>query len=237
MVAFVKTKNPNVLNIEEIAKQFIEVGNKYNIRGDIAFCQSIIETGWFKFDGGTAVTPNQYNYCGLGVTSKGVKGVIFNSVKEGVTAQIQHLFAYATKNSIPAGEILLDPRFKYVTRGVAPTWEGLSNRWAANPNYGTHILSIYNQLLSTKTQETKTQVTTPTKTETTTKTTNTTATNATNTTAKKDVLMTKTTINNASYNSVIVDGKGYVAVSDVATSLNMKALFDTKTKEIIFVKK
>src|SRR5690606_2973811 len=140
------SKNPDAKDIEEIAKQFIDVGEKYGIRGDIAFCQSIIETGWFKFDGGTAVTPDQHNYCGLGVTSKGMKGHSFVTVKEGVTAQIQHLFAYACKDAIPNGEFIVDPRFKYVTRGVAPHWEDLSNRWAMNANYGVHILSIYQQL-------------------------------------------------------------------------------------------
>src|SRR5690606_14576785 len=146
----VKAKNPNAQDIEEIAKQFIEVGNKYNIRGDVAFAQSIIETGWFKFDGGTAVTPDQHNYCGLGVVSKGVKGNSFDTVKDGVTAQIQHLYAYANKLAIPSDEEMLDPRFKYVTRGVAPHWEDLNNRWAMNNNYGQHIISIYNQLVDFK---------------------------------------------------------------------------------------
>ena len=147
MSAFVKSKNPNAQDIDEIAKAFIEVGNKYGVRGDVAFCQSILETGWFKFDGGTAVTPDQHNYCGLGVTSKGVKGHSFPTVEAGVTAQIQHLFAYATKDDLPQGEELIDPRFQYVTRGIAPHWEDLNMRWAMNNNYGQHIMSIYDQLL------------------------------------------------------------------------------------------
>lgn len=150
MVAFVKQRFAYATDIEEIAKQFTQVGNTYGIRGDVAFCQSIIETGWFKFDGGTAVTPDQHNYCGMGVTSKGMKGNEFATVRDGVTAQIQHIFAYASKDSIPNGEINLDPRFKYVTRGIAPHWEDLSNRWAMNANYGTHILSMYEQLVEFK---------------------------------------------------------------------------------------
>lgn len=146
MSAFVKSKNPDAQDIDEIAKAFIEVGSKYGIRGDIAFAQSIIETGWFKFDGGTAVTPNQHNYCGLGVTSLGVKGHSFDTVEDGVTAQIQHLYAYATKDELPKGEKLIDSRFKYVTRGVAPHWEDLNMRWAMNDNYGQHIISIYNEM-------------------------------------------------------------------------------------------
>ena len=129
MVKFVIEKNPNAQEIEEIANAFIEVGNKYGVRGDIAFSQSILETGWFKFDGGTAVTPDQHNYGGLGVTSKGIKGNEFATVEEGVTAQIQHLFAYATTNELPEGEILVDQRFKWVKRGTAPHWEDLSGTW------------------------------------------------------------------------------------------------------------
>jgi N-acetylmuramoyl-L-alanine amidase len=148
MVAFAKTVNPEAQDLEEIAKSFIEVGNKYGVRGDVAFCQSLIETGWFKFDGGTAVTPDQHNYCGMGVTSKGMKGNSFDTVRDGVTAQIQHLYAYATKLPIPSDDKLLDPRFKYVTRGIAPHWEDLSNRWAMNENYGKHILSLYVRLVT-----------------------------------------------------------------------------------------
>ncbi len=146
MAEFVKVKNPYAKDIDEIAKAFISVGDKYGVRGDIAFCQSIIETGWFKFDGGTAVTYDQHNYCGLGVTQIGLKGNAFETIEDGVTAQIQHLFAYASKEDIPDGEALLDPRFKYVTRGIAPHWEDLNMRWAMNDNYGQHILSIYEQL-------------------------------------------------------------------------------------------
>ena len=136
----------NQTDLAEIAKQYIEIGKKYGIRGDIAFCQACIETGYFRYVGGTAVTPDQHNYCGLGVTKKGVKGCEFATVKDGVTAHIQHLYAYACDKAIPKGETLLDPRFKYVKRGIAPTWNDLSNKWAMNANYGTQIMTLYNKM-------------------------------------------------------------------------------------------
>jgi len=145
MAAYVKAKNPNAQDIDEIAAAFIEVGQIYGVRGDIALAQSILETGWFKYEG-SAVTPDQHNYGGLGVTSNGMKGNEFATVREGVTAQIQHLMAYASTNEIPKGEVLVDQRFKWVTRGKAPHWEDLSMTWAMNPNYGTRILSIYEQM-------------------------------------------------------------------------------------------
>lgn len=137
----------------EIARAFLDIGATYGIRGDIAICQAIVETGWFKFADGTAVTPDQHNYCGLGVTRKGVRGAAFDCVADGVRAHLQHLFAYASLDPIPAGEPLLDPRFKMVTRGVATTWYDLSNRWAMNPNYGQQILTLYAQLLETTNPE------------------------------------------------------------------------------------
>ena len=132
----------------EIAKQFLAVGKVYGVRGDIAICQSIIETGWFRFDDGTAVRPEQHNYCGLGVTSPGMTGNSFATIKLGVTAQIQHLYAYACTKALPAGETLVDPRFNYVNRGCAPTWESLGGKWASASNYGTKILQIYNQMVA-----------------------------------------------------------------------------------------
>lgn len=138
MYEFVKSKNSSF--DREIAEQFIAVGKIYGIRGDIALCQSIIETGWFKFDDGTAVTPDQHNYCGLGVTSLGKKGESFATIKAGVTAQIQHLYAYACTKAIPSGETLLDNRFKYVTRGSAPNWEDLGGKWSSVSTYGTQIV-------------------------------------------------------------------------------------------------
>lgn len=146
MCEFVRQHNPDFSM--EIAEAYYEIGSRYGIRGDVALCQAIIETGWFKFRDGTAVTPDQYNFCGLGVTRLGVKGNAFSSIQEGVTAQIQHLYAYATRRSLPDGEELVDARFKLVTRGCAPTWEGLSGRWAANKSYGKDILNLYSKMSS-----------------------------------------------------------------------------------------
>lgn len=131
----------------EIAEAYIEIGTKYGIRGDVALCQAIVETGWFKFADGTAVTPDQHNYCGLGVTKRGLKGHSFDSIEEGVTAQLQHLYAYATSAPLPRGERMVDPRFRLVSRGCAGTWHELSNKWAMNGNYGKQIMDVYARMV------------------------------------------------------------------------------------------
>lgn len=147
MYQFVKSKNPGSSFTREIAEQFYTQGVRWGIRGDIALCQSCIETGWFRYTGGTAVTPDDHNYCGLGVTQLGKKGCQFATVAEGVSAQLQHLWAYATTASLPSGWTLVDPRFNYVNRGCAPYWENLgSGKWASAVGYGADIISIYNEM-------------------------------------------------------------------------------------------
>ena len=138
---------PDFADTTVIVNAFWSIAPKYNIRGDVALCQSIVETGWFKFTGGTAVTPDQHNYCGMGVTSLGVKGNSFKTVENGVEAQIQHLYAYATKTTIPTGRTLYDPRFKYVTRGSATKWIDLEGKWCAKTGtYAKSIFEIYDQM-------------------------------------------------------------------------------------------
>jgi flagellum-specific peptidoglycan hydrolase FlgJ len=148
-----------------IVKAFFTLAPKYGIDPMMAIAQSILETGWFKYVG-SAVTAEQHNYCGLGVTTTGIKGASFNSIEDGVTAQLQHLYAYGCKEAIPADDKLLDPRFNLVTRGIAPYWQQLAGRWAvpgydkktystpqkameANNTYGQKIRTIYNQLVAT----------------------------------------------------------------------------------------
>lgn len=144
MYQFVVSRNPDFPR--EVAEAFCEVGALYGVRGDIALCQAIIETGWFRFDNGTAVTPDAHNYCGMGVRKRGDRGCTFADVRQGVTAMIQHLYAYACTHELPDGEELLDPRFRYVNRGSAKSWEALSGRWAMNPRYGKDILNIYKNM-------------------------------------------------------------------------------------------
>lgn len=139
-------KNPKVLDkFKDIAKFYIEVGSKYGICGDIAFCQAMWETGWLKFGGD--VVPGQNNFAGIGTVGGGVKGASFETVKDGVIAHIQHLYAYASKNQLPTGEKLIDPRFNLVTRGSATKWIDLNGKWAVPGNeYGQNILKIYKEI-------------------------------------------------------------------------------------------
>ena len=155
--------NPNInCTVDELVRYYIEEGNIEGVRGDIAFAQSIIETGYFKFGG--IVLPSQNNFCGLGALNGNGKGgaATFESPRIGIRAQIQHLKAYGSKNSLKLQ--CVDPRYNLVTKGIAPNVEDLAGRWAvpgydkniysdfksafaANATYGQKIMSIVNKIL------------------------------------------------------------------------------------------
>lgn len=139
---------PIQTDLDTLCSLFLEEGEDQGVRGDIAFCQSIKETGWFRYGG--QVLPEQNNYAGIGATNNSAtgKGAWFESPRIGVRAQIQHLFAYA--NSKAADELAypcVDPRFSLVSKGVATSWTALNGRWAVPGNeYGESILALWEEL-------------------------------------------------------------------------------------------
>lgn len=152
MLTYIKAKNPAVAqSVIDMIPLYLSEGVAEGIRGDVAFAQSCLETGNFSFNG-SAVTLNQNNFCGMGVTSNGMKGDSFDTPQLGIRAQIQHLKAYA--NSEPLMNPVVDPRFKYVPRGSAEfvEWLGIqenphSKGWAADAGYGEKILGILNTII------------------------------------------------------------------------------------------
>ncbi|MDD5839457.1 MAG: glucosaminidase domain-containing protein [Bacteroidales bacterium] len=146
MYQYVMSKNPGSSFSYEIAQAYYDTGNRWGIRGDIALCQACIETGWFRYEGGTAVTPSDHNYCGLGVTTLGQKGCQFGSVQTGVDAHLQHLWSYATTDPLPSGWTKVDPRFGYNSKHSA-YFENFGNGvWAMASGYGTRIMQLYNEM-------------------------------------------------------------------------------------------
>lgn len=152
MRAYLKEKNPEVAqSVLDMVPLYISEGEAEGVRGDIAFAQSCLETGNFTFSG-SAVTLGQNNFCGMGVTSKGVKGNSFDTPQLGIRAQVQHLKAYASKEALE--NACVDPRFGYVARGCAEYVEWLGQKenpaekgWAAGEGYGEKILAILKGIL------------------------------------------------------------------------------------------
>lgn len=154
------SENPRATGYLHLAKIFLEEGEKEGVRGDGAFCQSLIETGCFKFGGD--VQPGQHNYAGLGATG-GAPGLSFSDDRTGIRAQIQHLKAYASTKNLLLD--CVDLRYKYVSKGCAPTFEQLSGKWAvpgysgyasleaarsAKDSYGDHIVNLLNKAIEMK---------------------------------------------------------------------------------------
>ena len=133
--------------IEDFCSILIEEAATEGVRPEVVFAQAMLETGWLKYGG--QVTPEQCNFCGLGAVDGGASGASFNSngsdsVRVGLRAQVQHLKAYACTDELI--KPCVDPRFRYVQRGCAPTLSGLSGRWASDLSYGTKISGIIAEL-------------------------------------------------------------------------------------------
>ncbi|MDE7233281.1 MAG: glucosaminidase domain-containing protein, partial [Lachnospiraceae bacterium] len=133
---------------------YIEEGKLEGVRGDIAAAQAMLETGNLTF-AGSAVTLDQNNFCGMGVTAGGMKGCSFHTMREGVRAQIQHLKAYASKEELKND--CVDPRYKFVEKGCAPYVEWLGQKenphgrgWASGEGYGDKICRILDKMKNQK---------------------------------------------------------------------------------------
>ena len=154
MRTYLKTKNPKVAqSVLDMVPLYLSEGAAEGVRGDIAFAQSCLETGNFGF-AGSAVTLDQNNFCGMGVTTNGLKGNSFDTPQLGIRAQVQHLKAYASTEPLK-GECI-DPRFKYVVRGCAGVvaWLGQKENpqgkgWATGAGYGEKIIAILKGILAT----------------------------------------------------------------------------------------
>ncbi len=156
------------VSIDQLASYYISEGRAEGVRGDLAFAQSIIETGYFGFVG-SIVKPENYNYAGMGACDSCNSGRQFPSARVGVRAQIQHLRNFADPTSRASGlahppvvewygkrsDGVLDPALairnfdSFFAKGTAPTWNvmGGVGKWASTPTYGPVILSIFNRML------------------------------------------------------------------------------------------
>lgn len=163
MALFCRSKNstPQLTScsLEQLAEMFIEEGEAEGVRGDVAFAQSLHETGYFKFGG--IVLPTQNNYAGIGALNGNATGqaASFPDPGTGVRAQIQHLKAYASTEALV--NECVDPRFSLVARGVAPyvEWLGAADNpqgrgWAVpGAGYGANIVKLLGQIMAQETPQ------------------------------------------------------------------------------------
>jgi Mannosyl-glycoprotein endo-beta-N-acetylglucosaminidase len=143
-------------SIEDLANMYILEGDAYNVAGDLAFAQAILETGSF----GHALDSN---FAGIGACDSCTSEIAFPTPLDGVRAQIQLLRSYADPGSRAA--LLPDPpepplfgsppaaaaasydTFAY--KGSAPAWNVMGNgKWATDPDYSIKILDIYARMIA-----------------------------------------------------------------------------------------
>jgi hypothetical protein len=160
-------RSPNVPSLHNsigaLAQLFIDEGRLEGVRGDIAFAQSILETGWFSFQN-SQIPADANNFAGLNAFD-GRPGLpnckhgdaspsrCFSSARLGVLNQIQLLRSYAdgTTRHLP-NRLISAPSDRV---GDAPIWEyfGGSNCpcgkliWASGKNYGIDVLKLYAEAL------------------------------------------------------------------------------------------
>jgi len=151
------------IGIDDLANLFVSEGNRYNVRGDVAFAQSIVETAWFNFPDYGQVKPWNNNYSGYGACDSCDDGYQFSSPLAGVRSQIQLLRNYGDAGSRAAN--LPDPLVPeawgsnptvaarnfdtHPHKGRAPYWNDMGNgNWATSTTYATTVLTVYSQMLA-----------------------------------------------------------------------------------------
>ena len=152
---------PGVGNdIRALAQLFIEEGRLEGVRGDLAFAQSVLETGWFTYPEAGQIRPWFNNFAGMYAYNGREPGTTceaetspsrcFSSARIGVRTQIHLLRGYADPTTATMTDRLARPPSDRV--GVAPIWElfgGSSGKaiWATAPDYGLRIIQLYSEAL------------------------------------------------------------------------------------------
>jgi peptidoglycan hydrolase CwlO-like protein len=141
--------------IDDLAQIYVDEGNAEGVRGDLAFAQSVVETGGFSAAPGN-------NFAGLGWCDSCPTGDRFPTPRDGVRAQIQHLKNYADSTSRASG--LANPPSPYwygsdpavaiqhfdtfFAKGWAPTWNDMGHgNWATDRAYSGKVLGVYAQMV------------------------------------------------------------------------------------------
>lgn len=143
MIMFLKNNNDKALeNFPDLAKIYREEAGIEGISYDIAFSQMCVETSFLRFGG--ELKASQNNFGALGSVGGASQLATFPSARIGVRAHIQHLKAYASLE--PIVQEIVAPRFRFVTRGIAPLVPQLSGRWKADLSYGDKIIAMLRRL-------------------------------------------------------------------------------------------
>jgi Mannosyl-glycoprotein endo-beta-N-acetylglucosaminidase len=152
----VKYRLSGGISIGDLVQLYFEEGKAEHVRPELAFAQSIIETGSF----GNAL---DNNYAGIGACDSCQGEPAFPTPRDGVRGQIQLLRNYADPTSRAAN--LANPPSPtiyghdpvkaaqlydtFFAKGRTPTWNAMGNgNWATDPGYAPKVLTVYFQMVS-----------------------------------------------------------------------------------------
>ena len=133
--------------IRDLAQLYLDEGDRIGVRGDVAFAQSILETGGFAKTGSG---PSDNNFAGIGWCDSCKHGFNFPDAQTGVRAQLQELRIYADKDfpgPTYTDKILLPGTLKLGFRGKVLTWWDLWHTWATGALYGQRVYDIYEKMV------------------------------------------------------------------------------------------
>jgi hypothetical protein len=131
-----------------LAQLYLDEGAKVGVRGDVAFAQSILETGGFAHPGSSA---DNNNFAGIGWCDSCKHGFDFPSAQIGVRAQVQLLRTYVDPDFPDANykdKLLLPGTLKLGFRGKVQTWWDLWGTWATGALYGQRVYDIYERMVA-----------------------------------------------------------------------------------------
>jgi murein DD-endopeptidase MepM/ murein hydrolase activator NlpD len=124
--------------IDQLANLYIAEADAETIRGDLAFVQTVLETGGFT-NSDSAI----YNFAGIGHYDNAASGFAYASAQEGIRAQMQLLKRFALGNDVPLANPPIGPN----AGARATTWRQLAGTWATDPGYWTSISTLYQSAL------------------------------------------------------------------------------------------
>lgn len=139
------------VTIDELTAFFIAEGQAEGIRMDVAFAQSILETGYFSFPSFGQLKPEDNNYAGIGACDACANGFGFPDSQTGVRAQAQLLRVYSTPtltiNDFANPSVRWNPE-KLGIRGCCSTFRQLAGVWATNTDYYSQINAVWSGIVN-----------------------------------------------------------------------------------------
>ncbi|MFC5470461.1 glucosaminidase domain-containing protein [Cohnella suwonensis] len=138
MSAYVRRRNPQA---PKVAEAYLRIGQRYGIRGDVAFCQTAIETrGWTSGVTGPWWAP-------LGADRW--------TEESSIETRMRLLYAMATSWPLPEGSDLSTKDAEVLERegwrGAVLCWEDLGGKWSRSVQsyrYGHDIAAMWRSMLA-----------------------------------------------------------------------------------------